>query len=270
MDVGRAPAVATQTLQQLADGPVVGDGVGHGLDALEPDAAVLVGDHDAALRRPFAGRVLHVIMTFAVRLPDVDLDAGHGLACLVHDAAQRQHGLAVGVARHGRAVAQRGGVVRVERPQHGALGRAGGLGVVDAVDEQRQAQDVGQQDELVAHVAADLAGGDEEVYGGHPLLGAQARLARKIVQVRDEARHEVAQARVGRLVIDADGVGRDVVDGEVEQLRRVGGGSHCAGGDSVQRAEDGVVVVMGAEVASDEERGAEEGRGRRERDDEGR
>jgi len=39
--------------------------------------------------------------------------------------------------------------VRVEGPQDGALGGAGGLGVVDGVDEEGEAENVGEEDEFL-------------------------------------------------------------------------------------------------------------------------
>lgn len=42
------------------------------------------------------------------------------------------------------------GIVGVERAQHGALGGAWRLWVVDVLDQRRQAQHVGQQDEFLS------------------------------------------------------------------------------------------------------------------------
>ena len=69
VNVRRPPAVAVQQLQQLADRPVVRDRIADGLDALEPEAALLVADHDAPLAGRVAVRVLHVV---------VALDFSHG------------------------------------------------------------------------------------------------------------------------------------------------------------------------------------------------
>lgn len=69
------------------------------------------------------------------------------------------------------------------------------------------------------HVAANLPAPHEEVERRHPLVCAQPRLARKVVQVRDEPLHEVLEARILALRVDADRVGRDVVDRQIQQLR---------------------------------------------------
>jgi hypothetical protein len=71
----------------------------------------------------------------------------------------------------------------------------------------------------VADVAADLAAADEEVEGCHPLVGAKARLAREVMEVGDKAGHEVGEACVAALGVDAVGVGGDVVDCEVLEGR---------------------------------------------------
>jgi hypothetical protein len=245
--------VPPQAVEQLADGAVVRDGVADGLDGLEPKDALVVALHDAALRGPalVAPLVLHVIVPAAVRLPNVDLDAPDGPAVRVADHAYAQHGLALGVRRHGAAVGHGGGVVRVEGTQHRALGRRRRLGVVDAVDEQREAEDVGEEDEFLqarresmsanrsclsvylgrkyeravgglapwttymANVAADLTTRHQKVECCHPFLGAKSGLSGKVMEMRHEARHEVLEPRIFALGVDQISVWGDVVDREI-------------------------------------------------------
>lgn len=104
VNVRRPPAMPLQLPEQLAHGPVVRDRVADGLDAVEPEGALLVRDHDAPLAGAFAVRVLHVVVPGAVRLPDVDVHARNGLAVGVLDSAHGEHGLAVRVRRHGRPI----------------------------------------------------------------------------------------------------------------------------------------------------------------------
>lgn len=119
--------------------------------------------------------------------------------------------------------------------------------MVDAVDQEGQPQHVREEDEFldkansrvsyshtifqyfrtatpggtyIPHIATDLAARDEEGQTSHPLVGAEAGLARKIVQVGDQPRHDVLEASIAALGVDADCVGRDIVDGEVEERRR--------------------------------------------------
>lgn len=207
--------------QQLAHRPVVGDRIRHRDDGLEVEHAVAVGlEHGAAVGSG-ALRVLHVVEALGVRLPHVDGDVRDGAAPGVLDGAQDEQRLAVGVARDLPAGRQVVRLERVEGPEDRALGRAGRLGVVDAVDQQRQAQDVGQEDELVAHVAADLAHVDEEGDGGLPLGHAEARLARKVVQVRHQRLEEELEPRVLAPRVDAVHVLGDVVDRQVLERREI-------------------------------------------------
>lgn len=244
----RPPRMPAQLPEQLAHRPVVRDSITDGLEALEPKPPVLVAHHDAPLARALAPLVLHVVVPRAVRLPNVHLDAGHRSPPRVLNCAHGQHRLPRRVRRHGAAVRQHRRVVRVERPEHGALGAERRLGVVDVVDEEREAEDVGEEDEFlrcrdgrlgtaemgsgggrgrgpyIAHIVRDVPARNEEADAGHPLVGAKACLARKVVEVCHQARHEVGEARIGRLRVDADGIGRDVVDCKVEERRRIGRG----------------------------------------------
>jgi hypothetical protein len=122
--------------------------------------------------------------------------------------------------------------------------------VVDAVDKQREPEDIGQEDELLqrnigllatvvsggylvfpspalqeegltymADVAADLSTGNEEPQRCHPFVGANTRLSREVVEVCHEARHQILQPWIGALCIDPVRIGRDVINCEVEERR---------------------------------------------------
>ena len=67
----------------------------------------------------------------------------------------------------------------------------------------------------MSHIRTYLPDLRQELYAGHPLIEAKARFAREVMQVRDEALHDVFQARVGALRIDAVHVLGDVFDCEV-------------------------------------------------------
>lgn len=154
--VTRPPAVPPQLRQQLAHRPVVRDGVGHGDDSVEPEDTLLVAVyHGAPVGLVAAVVVLHIVLAVAVRLPDVDLDALDRLARGALDGAKHEQRVAVGIGGDGEAVLVRGRVVRVEGAEDGALGAVGRLGVVDGVDEQREADDVGEEDEFLAGQCRD-------------------------------------------------------------------------------------------------------------------
>lgn len=139
-----------QALEQLADGPVVRDRVGHGAHSLEPKAAGSVGGEDAAAVGVGAVGVLGVVVAGVVGLPDVNRGAGDGPALHVFERAAHQAQLALAVRADGVAVGELAGIVGVERAQHGALGGAWRLWVVDVLDQRRQAQHVRQQDEFLS------------------------------------------------------------------------------------------------------------------------
>jgi hypothetical protein len=116
--------------------------------------------------------------------------------------------------------------------------------VVDGVDEEGEAEDVGEEDEFLcfpsiskhihlplplylhilhskevstylSHIRTSLPHTRQEPYPRHPLLKAEPRLARKVVQVRDKALHDVLEAWVGALRVYAVHVLGDVFDCEV-------------------------------------------------------
>lgn len=105
--------------------------------------------HHSPLIWTFSSRVLHIVETLAVRLPDVDLDAFDGLAGGVFDVAENEAGFAVRVVGDLGAVGCGLRFVRVERAQDGALGALWWFGVVNAVDKEGEAEDVREEDELL-------------------------------------------------------------------------------------------------------------------------
>lgn len=113
----------------------MGNRIRHRDNRLKPHAPLLITPHDAPPIRALQIRVLHVVVARAVRFPDIDfavLDRGAGD---IAEGADHEEGLAGGVMRDGGALLKGGGVVHVEGAENGAFGGAGGLRVVDAVDE---------------------------------------------------------------------------------------------------------------------------------------
>ena len=178
--VRRPPRMPAQGLQQRPDRPVVRDRICHGHDGLEPEDALGVAGHDAAAVGPGVVGVLHVVVARGVGLPDVDLAAGDGVAGRVFEGAEHEARLAGGVGGDGGAIGQVLGFVRVEGPQDGAFGAVGGFRVVDRVDQEREAQHVRQQDELLETRSAAGGGGgggggrggDLREYGRDWIFGA--------------------------------------------------------------------------------------------------
>lgn len=65
----------------------------------------------------------------------------------------------------------------------------------------------------MADIAADLTTLHQEVEPGHPLLGADTSFSGKVVNVRDQAFHQIRQTTVTTLRVDFDRIRRDIVDG---------------------------------------------------------
>lgn len=73
----------------------------------------------------------------------------------------------------------------------------------------------------IANITADLPRRNQEHDARHPLVRAEARLARKVVQVRDQPVEDVSEPVILSLVVDAYRVRRDVINRQVEQHRRL-------------------------------------------------
>jgi hypothetical protein len=95
------------------------------------------------------------------------------------------------------------------------------------------------------HIRTRLSDLREELYACHPLVEAEARFARKVVQVCDEALHDVFEARVRALRIYAVHVFGDVGYGEVFEDGDGGGFGARGGHDGISVGSwDDAVVSM--------------------------
>jgi hypothetical protein len=90
MQMRGPPTVSAELLKQLTHRPIVGDWVAHGLYGFEPEQPVFVTLHDASLARHFAASMLYIIVSRAVRFPDVDLHSLYRLAARVFHGAYAQ------------------------------------------------------------------------------------------------------------------------------------------------------------------------------------
>ncbi len=152
---------------------------------------------DAASQLEFAAG-LQIVDAVGLRLPDVERRARDGLAL------DRQHPAADPdvLPLHGRPFAQVAAVsvllraVRKEGPEHGGFGRAGLGLVVDRHRHHRQAEDVGEQDELLALAVAFLPDRGEEPDRLEPFLLGELHVLRERVQVPDQAGHQLLDAGI--------------------------------------------------------------------------
>ena len=81
--------------------------------------------------------------------------------------------------------------------------------------EHRDAERVGEEDELLALVVGDVAGGGEELDPFEPLGLGELALLHERVQVAHERGEDLPQARVGAALEPADDRLGDVVLGDV-------------------------------------------------------
>lgn len=110
--------------------------------------------------------------------------------------------------------------------------------MVDRVDEDGEAEDVGEEDEFLcfpplrlvphvfilqecwgdtylSHIGRDLAHLLQEGKSRHPFLGAESSLLGEVVEMRDETLEDVFHAFIFAEGIDPDDVFSDIVDREV-------------------------------------------------------
>jgi hypothetical protein len=92
--------------------------------------------------------------------------------------------------------------------------------VIDQVDHHRDPERIRKQDELLALVAAHLAGFGQDLDRLEPFRLGQLDLLDEGVEVVDQAQHDAAQPRVGRRGKPRQDLGGDVVFGLVARLVR--------------------------------------------------
>lgn len=131
MHMTRPKRMAMQLLQQLPDRPIMRNRVRHRRNRLKPKHARVITAHDTAAIGAVPIRILHVIVARGVRLPDIDLHVGDGVAVGIFERADDEERLAFGVVGHAVTVGHHFGFVRVEGAEDCTFGRAGGFGVVD-------------------------------------------------------------------------------------------------------------------------------------------
>lgn len=84
---------------------------------VEPEDALLVTAHHTPTIRPITLGILHIIVSTAVRLPDIDLDVWNRITLHVFHRAGNETGFSIWVVRDGVAIGQRLGLVGMEGPE---------------------------------------------------------------------------------------------------------------------------------------------------------
>ena len=95
----------------------------------------------------------------------------------------------------------------MERPEDRRIGGPLGGLLVDHLDQHRQTERVGQQDELLALVVALVADGGEEFDPGEPLLAGQPDLLGEREQVLDRGTGDLTGAVVGGMAVRLEHLG---------------------------------------------------------------
>lgn len=191
--------------------------VGHRHNGLEVEETVLITDQDGAPVRGRAIIILDIVESVRVGLPNIDRYVLNWFALCVLDGAHSEQWLAVGIIRDLIAAVQARGVSSVKRPQDGALSRVRRLWVINGINKQGKAQHVGEKDEFVAHVGANLANVHEEFDGRLPFIDAQSRLTSEIVEMDDQPLEQKLGSGVIASRIDGVDIVGDVVDRQVFQ-----------------------------------------------------
>jgi hypothetical protein len=132
MHMTRPPRVPSQLVQHFSHRAVTRNTIRHRHNRLEPEHTILVAPHDTPAIRLITAvaLVLHIVRTFAVRFPDVDLDVLYGFTVLRLHGAEAEQGCAIRVSGDGRTFRVFLRVVRVVRAEHGAFGGGGRFRVV--------------------------------------------------------------------------------------------------------------------------------------------
>ena len=211
--------------------PIRRNRITHRLEGVELVASVGSGLEFPSQVHGRLRRVLDVVEAARRRLPDFEHRAGDRFPARRQHAAAKRRGLA-GVLRGqvGPALA-RGRAFHVEGPKHRALGTAGGHPVVDGVDQHRDPERIGKEDELLPLFVAHLSRLGEEPDGRKPLLGCGLDLAHDRVQMADDALEDSPRPRVLATHGPRQDCLGEVCFGQVAHARSLSGGisRRCTG-----------------------------------------
>lgn len=260
VDVSGAVWVAAHDLEEVGGGTGGIDGILGGLEAVEPELALLVGAELAS--EVVGGLVLgveDVVLAVGAGLPQIEHGVGDALAGLsIFDHTVEEGELAIlgHVLDDAAAELTEWGVGRPEGAEDGGGGRGGaGLAdnlVVDLINETRwqllvldfqvtlfffqlgysrfNTEDIADSPCLIAVLLVCLADGVDIVDTDDPLVLGELDLTAEVVQVLDEGGEDLSVAGLGLGAHEID----DML-GEVGVVLVVGG--HCEGGMCINRAQ---------------------------------
>jgi hypothetical protein len=136
--------VALKSLKELANWTVMWNWIRHRLDSVEPEGARIVTSQDCSTIRTVAICVLHIVETLRISFPNIDFRSADGVALDVFDGTEHKQRLSIRVSGDMAAVIGVFGLVCMEGSKNCAVGSILWLGMIDRIDQQRKAQDVGE------------------------------------------------------------------------------------------------------------------------------
>src|SRR5208337_5495819 len=176
----------------------------------------LVGSEAGAQMPPRLRVVLHVVELIRRRLPNLDQGIPYRVPVLRRDRSFDDKRWAILLAQQNRvATLELPLPPRIERAEHCRIGQSRSGRVVHSVDQHRNPEDIGEQDELLAVLGAHLASLSEKLDRVSPLLVTERRLAEDRMQVPDQHLHHLAHARVRRGGNASDNILRELGEDKV-------------------------------------------------------
>lgn len=118
MHMCRPPRMSLQQLQQLSHRPIMRNRVWHRNNSIEPKYTVFITLHHTSAIWSLPICVLHVVMSCAICLPDIDLHTLNRISVHVLHGADYQTGLAFRIMRHVIAICHIFCFMSVEWPKN--------------------------------------------------------------------------------------------------------------------------------------------------------
>jgi hypothetical protein len=154
-------------------------------------------------------------------VPDIDRNIRQRLAVEISDPSLYEHFLAFEIGRHIRSMRHHLVLADIERPEHGGFGRALAFAVIDGIDQHRDAEHVGEQDEFLPAGRAFLADSGEEIDRIFPFGESEIGLSNEGVQRFDQLFHQELDPRFLHFLETLDNGGGEFGLVELGHLRTV-------------------------------------------------
>lgn len=122
----------------------------HRHNRLEPKYSLIVTVHDSPLIRSFSPGILNIVESLAISLPYIDLHIFQRFTSSVFDGAEDETGFAIGIMGDLRAIGFYLSFVGVEGTEDSAFGARRRFRVINAIDEDGEAEDIGEEDKFLA------------------------------------------------------------------------------------------------------------------------